>query len=32
MAIEGYIEANGEDQNKPMTKNELKNLMERYPD
>lgn len=33
LAIEGYIEANSaQDKNAPLTKDELHDMMERYPD
>jgi len=32
MALEGFVEFNGGKEDKPMTKNELEDLMELYPD
>ena len=32
LAIDGYREANQSNANEPLTKNELKDMMERYPD
>ena len=32
LACDGFAKFNGADQNAPLTKNELKDLMERYPD
>jgi hypothetical protein len=32
LAIDGYREANMGEENKPFTKDELQDLMERYPD
>lgn len=31
-AMEGYVEANSIEQNTPLLKDELQDLMERYPD
>lgn len=32
MAIEGFVEFNGGEKDKPLTSEELENLMELYPD
>jgi len=32
IVIEGFMEFNGQEQKQPMTRNELKDLMELYPD